>query len=48
MRTALAIEIFVANVPPEARILPRNGIDYPMDEKEMRWHLNYFAGAPGQ
>ncbi|MFZ3034714.1 MAG: DUF2336 domain-containing protein [Parvibaculum sp.] len=43
MRTALAIEIFVANIPPDARVLPRGGIDYPMDEEEMRWHLNYFG-----
>ncbi|MGV8995641.1 MAG: DUF2336 domain-containing protein [Parvibaculaceae bacterium] len=43
MRTALAIEMFVANVPPEARVLPRGGTDYPMVEEEMRWHLNYFG-----
>jgi uncharacterized protein (DUF2336 family) len=43
MRTALAIEMFVANVPPEARVLPRGGVDYPMDEGEMLWHLNYFG-----
>lgn len=43
MRTALAIEMFVANVPPETRVLPRGGIDYPMDEEEMLWHLNYFG-----
>ncbi len=43
MRTALAIEIFVANVPLEARVLPRGGIDYPMDEKDLRWHLTYFG-----
>lgn len=48
MRTALAIEIFVANVPPDARILPRNGIDYPMTEDEMRWHLNYFTGSAAE
>ncbi|MES1989380.1 MAG: DUF2336 domain-containing protein [Pseudomonadota bacterium] len=43
MRTALAIEMFVANVPAETRVLPRGGTDYPMDEDEMRWHLNYFG-----
>lgn len=43
MRTALAIQIFVANVPIETRILPRGGIDYPMDEKDLRWHLTYFG-----
>jgi hypothetical protein len=30
-------------VPPEARVLPRGGVDYPMDEGEMLWHLNYFG-----
>ena len=45
MRTALAIQIFVANVPVDARVLPRGGVDYPMDEPEMRWHLNYFGIA---
>jgi hypothetical protein len=43
MRTALAVEIFVANIPPEERVLPRGGVDYPMAESEMRWHLNYFG-----
>ncbi|HEX7776408.1 MAG TPA: DUF2336 domain-containing protein [Parvibaculum sp.] len=45
MRTALAIQIFIANVPPDTRVLPRGGIDYPMEEGEMRWHLNYFGIA---
>jgi uncharacterized protein (DUF2336 family) len=43
MRTALAIQIFVANVPSETRVLPRGGIDYPMEEQEMLWHLQYFG-----
>lgn len=43
MRTALAIQIFVANVPSETRVLPRGGIDYPMEDKEMLWHLHYFG-----
>ena len=43
MRTALAIEIFVASIPPEERVLPRGGVDYPMEESEMSWHLNYFG-----
>lgn len=45
MRTALAIEIFVANVPTETRVLPRGGVDYPMNDTEMLWHLNYFGIA---
>ncbi|MFZ2467242.1 MAG: DUF2336 domain-containing protein [Parvibaculum sedimenti] len=45
MRTALAVQIFVANVPVDARVLPRGGVDYPMDESEMLWHLRYL-GVP--
>jgi len=43
MRTALAIQIFVASVPIDARVLPRGGIDYPMEERELLWHLHYFG-----
>jgi uncharacterized protein (DUF2336 family) len=43
MRTALAIQIFIANVPVDARILPRGGIDYPMEDSELVWHLAYFG-----
>jgi len=43
MRTALAIETHIARVPKESLILPRDGIDYPFDEKEMVWHLQYFG-----
>lgn len=43
MRTALAIQTYVARVPQDAIMLPRDGIDYPMDEKELCWHLQYFG-----
>lgn len=43
MRTALAIQNFIAHVPKDNVVLPREGIDYPMDEREMRWHLQYFG-----
>ncbi len=43
MRTALAIETHIARVPKENLILPRDGIDYPFDEKEIAWHLQYFG-----
>ncbi|MEQ8268448.1 MAG: DUF2336 domain-containing protein [Parvibaculum sp.] len=42
MRTALAIQTYVAHVPKGNLVLPREGIDYPMDETEMEWHLQYF------
>ena len=43
MRTALAIQTYIAHVPRESIVLPRDGIDYPLDESEMRWHLQYFG-----
>lgn len=43
MRTALAIQTYVARVPKANLVLPREGIAYPMDEDEMRWHLQYFG-----
>jgi uncharacterized protein (DUF2336 family) len=43
MRTALAIQTFVAIVPREELMLPRQGIDYPLDVEEMRWYLHYFG-----
>ena len=42
MRTALSLQEF-ANVPPEARTMARNGVDYSLSEDEMEWHLNYFS-----
>lgn len=43
MRTALAIETHIARVPKANLVLPRDGIDYPFDESEMAWHLQYFG-----
>ena len=43
MRTALAIQTYIAHVPKDNLVLPRAGIDYPMEPSEMRWHLQYFG-----
>ncbi|MGB5093804.1 MAG: DUF2336 domain-containing protein [Parvibaculum sp.] len=43
MRTALAVETHIANLTKDALVLPRAGTDYPMDEGEMRWQLQYFG-----
>lgn len=43
MRTALAIQREVGQVPPSDMVLARNGVDFPMDEEEMRWHLQFFG-----
>ncbi|MEQ8283511.1 MAG: DUF2336 domain-containing protein [Parvibaculum sp.] len=43
MRTALAVQTHIAHVPRDNLVLPRAGIDYPMEPDEMRWHLQYFG-----
>ncbi len=43
MRTALAVQTHVAHVPSGNIVLPREGIDYPLQENEIRWHLQYFG-----
>jgi len=43
MRTALAIQKDIGLVPKGDIVLARNGLDYPMDEEEMRWHLQFFG-----
>lgn len=43
MRTALAVQMHVAKVPTEMRVLPRDGTHYPMMQQEMIWHLQYFG-----
>ncbi|MDO8839102.1 MAG: DUF2336 domain-containing protein [Parvibaculum sp.] len=43
MRTALSIQTYIAHVPKNNLVLPRAGIDYPMEPSEMLWHLQYFG-----
>jgi uncharacterized protein (DUF2336 family) len=42
MRTALEVQKTVGQVPRADLVLARNGVDYPMDVEEMRWHLQFF------
>ena len=42
MRTALAVQKLF-NVPPDSMTMARNGVDFPMEGTEMKWHLRYFA-----
>ncbi len=42
MRTALEVQKFIGHVPRPDLVLARNGVDYPMDAEEMRWHLQFF------
>ena len=42
MRTALEVQKTLGQVARTDLVLARNGVDYPMDAEEMRWHLKYF------
>lgn len=42
MRTALEVQNTVGHVARADLALARNGVDYPMDEEELRWHLAFF------
>lgn len=42
MRTALEVQKTIGHVPRPDLVLARNGVDYPMDAEEMRWHLQFF------
>ena len=42
MRTALEVQKTIGRVARPDLVLARNGVDYPMDEDELRWHLQYF------
>lgn len=48
MRTALAVQTYIAHVPQPNLVLPREGIAYPMTEDEMHWHLQYFGIDTGE
>ena len=43
MRTAFKIQTFVMRLPAGELLPARRGIDFPLSEEEMRWHLDYFA-----
>ena len=42
MRSALTIQREIGQVPSNDICLARNGVDFPMDEEEMNWHLQFF------
>lgn len=43
MRTAMQIQIKLAHVPHGSMVNARRGVDYPMDEAELTWHIEYFT-----
>lgn len=45
MRTALQLQKELANIPSKELLLPRGGTDYPMDDKELKWQLEFLGLA---
>lgn len=45
MRVALKIETNIVKLQARELVLPRNGVDYPLTEEEMGWHLGFFGIA---
>ena len=43
MRVAFKIQTSVMRLKGHDLLLARGGIDFPLSEDEMRWHLNYFG-----
>lgn len=43
MRAAFKIQRFVQKLPASQLLPARQGIHFPLSEKEMRWHLGYFG-----
>ncbi len=42
MRSAFKIQTFVMKLPTKELLPARGGVDFPLPEDEMRWHLGYF------
>ena len=45
MRAAVALQILVARLQPEAVLRPRAGGGFPMSAQEMRWQLEFMCRA---
>jgi len=43
MRTAFQIQTQVARLPAADLLPARDGVAFPLSDKEMRWHLSYFG-----
>ncbi len=46
MRTALRMQTQLARVPSKSLVNARGGVDYPMKDEEMNWHLEHFDVSP--
>jgi uncharacterized protein (DUF2336 family) len=43
MRIAFKIQSHLLNLPPGDLLPARDGLDFPLSDEEMRWHLSYFG-----
>jgi uncharacterized protein (DUF2336 family) len=43
MRIAFKIQTLVVKLPADELLPARSGVDFPLTEEEMRWHLSYFG-----
>lgn len=43
MRTAIQIQLRIAKIPPKSVLNAKNGVDYPLSEEELRWHVDLFG-----
>jgi uncharacterized protein (DUF2336 family) len=42
MRTSLEIQKTIAKIPPRELLYPKNGEDFPMSEKDLKWQVDFF------
>ncbi|MDJ0951332.1 MAG: DUF2336 domain-containing protein [Alphaproteobacteria bacterium] len=44
MRFAVRLQTRLAGIPPNKTLNPRNGTDFPLSEKDLKWQIEFFAG----
>ena len=47
MRMCLRIQQELAHLPVKEQIIPKGGTDYPLDEKEIKWQLEFLGIQDG-
>lgn len=47
MRLATQIQLRLGGIPPQQVLHPRGGTDYPLNEDEMTWQLEFFESLDG-
>lgn len=45
MRVAVKVQSGIAHLPGSKMVMARNGVDFPLSQEEMSWHLGYFGIA---